>query len=114
MPNLISVMRYMTGGSLTQSISHGTVSLEDAARSIQRVSSVLAYAHKNSLGQRELKPKNILFSRNGHPFISDLGIANRCCARPLLPMQAARSSRWISSPARSSAVFDKCIGFRRV
>ncbi len=69
------VMRYMSGGSLTQWINRGKFSLEDAARIIERVSSALAYAHKNGLVHRDLKPDNILFDNNGDPFISDFGVA---------------------------------------
>jgi tRNA A-37 threonylcarbamoyl transferase component Bud32 len=69
------VMRYMPGGSLTQWIDKGKFSLEDAARIIERLSSALAYAHKNGLVHRDLKPDNILFDNNGDPFISDFGVA---------------------------------------
>ncbi len=69
------VMRYMSGGSLTQWINRGKFSLEDAARIIERISSALAYAHKNGLIHRDLKPDNILFDSNGDPFISDFGVA---------------------------------------
>jgi predicted Ser/Thr protein kinase len=69
------VMRYMPGGSLTQLIEKGRFSLEDAARIIERLSSALAYAHKNGLVHRDLKPDNILFDNNGDPFISDFGVA---------------------------------------
>ena len=69
------VMRYMTGGSLTQWIDKGKFSLEDAARIIERLSGALAYAHKNGLVHRDLKPDNILFDNNGDPFISDFGVA---------------------------------------
>jgi predicted Ser/Thr protein kinase len=69
------VMRYMPGGSLTQWIEKGKFSLEDAARIIERLSSALAYAHKNGLVHRDLKPDNILFDNNGDAFISDFGVA---------------------------------------
>ena len=69
------VMRYMPGGSLTQWIDKGKFSLEDAARIIERLSGALAYAHKNGLVHRDLKPDNILFDNNGDPFISDFGVA---------------------------------------
>jgi tRNA A-37 threonylcarbamoyl transferase component Bud32 len=69
------VMRYMPGGSLTQWIDKGKFSMEDAARIIERLSSALAYAHKNGLIHRDLKPDNILFDNNGDPFISDFGVA---------------------------------------
>jgi tRNA A-37 threonylcarbamoyl transferase component Bud32 len=69
------VMRFMPGGSLTQWIEKGKFSLEDAARIIERLSSALAYAHRNGLIHRDLKPDNILFDNNGDPFISDFGVA---------------------------------------
>jgi len=69
------VMRYMPGGSLTQWIEKGKFSMEDAARIIERLASALAYAHKNGLIHRDLKPDNILFDNNGDPFISDFGVA---------------------------------------
>ena len=69
------VMRFMPGGSLTQWIEKGKFSLEDAARIIERLSSALAYAHKQGLIHRDLKPDNILFDNNGDPFISDFGVA---------------------------------------
>jgi len=69
------VMRFMPGGSLTQWIDRGKFSLEDAARIIERLSGALAYAHKNGLIHRDLKPDNILFDNNGDPFISDFGVA---------------------------------------
>lgn len=69
------VMRYMTGGSLTNWIEKGKFSLQDAARIIERVASALAYAHKNGIVHRDLKPDNILFDNTGDPFISDFGVA---------------------------------------
>jgi len=69
------VMRYMTGGSLSNWINKGKFSLGDAARIIERVSSALAYAHKKGVIHRDLKPDNILFDQNGDPFISDFGVA---------------------------------------
>ncbi len=69
------VMRYMSGGSLTQWIERGKFSMQDAARIIERLASALAFAHKNGLVHRDLKPDNILFDNNGDPYISDFGVA---------------------------------------
>jgi len=69
------VMRYMTGGSLSDWIEKGRFSLEDTARIIERVGQALSYAHRKGLIHRDLKPDNILFDSNGDPFISDFGIA---------------------------------------
>ena len=70
------VMRYMTGGSLTNQIERGKFSMQDAARIIERLASALAYAHKKGIIHRDLKPDNILFDSNGDPYISDFGVAS--------------------------------------
>lgn len=70
------VMRYMTGGSLTNQIERGIFSLQDAARIIEKLASALAYAHKKGVVHRDLKPDNILFDSNGDPYISDFGVAS--------------------------------------
>jgi serine/threonine protein kinase len=69
------VMRYMAGGSLSNLIEQGKVSIEDTARILERVAQGLAYSHKKGIIHRDLKPDNILFDENDNPFISDFGIA---------------------------------------
>lgn len=69
------VMRYMTGGSLTDLIKKGQFTLAETANIVSKVAQGLAYAHKKGIIHRDLKPDNILFDENGEPFISDFGIA---------------------------------------
>ncbi len=69
------VMRYMPGGSLSDMIEKGRFSLEDTARTVERLASALSYAHRKGVVHRDLKPDNILFNEDGYPFISDFGIA---------------------------------------
>jgi len=69
------VMRYMTGGSLSDLIAHGKISVEDTARIVEKIAKGLNYAHKKGIIHRDLKPDNILFAENGEPFISDFGVA---------------------------------------
>jgi serine/threonine protein kinase len=69
------VMRYMTGGSLSDLIEKGKFSIEDTAQIIEKVAQGLAYSHRKGIVHRDLKPDNILFDENGNPFISDFGIA---------------------------------------
>jgi serine/threonine protein kinase len=69
------VMRFMTGGSLSNLIAKGKIPLEDTAQIVQKIAQGLAYAHKKGIIHRDLKPDNILFDDNGDPFISDFGIA---------------------------------------
>jgi serine/threonine-protein kinase len=69
------VMRYMSGGSLSDWIERGRFSLEDTARIIERIAQALSYAHKKGVIHRDLKPDNILFDGNGDPFVSDFGVS---------------------------------------
>ena len=69
------VMRYMTGGSLSERLTSEPISLQETARIIQRVAAALDYAHSKGIIHRDLKPGNILFDETGDPFISDYGIA---------------------------------------
>ncbi len=71
---LFYVMRYMTGGSLSDRMTT-TLSLEESIRIIQRIASGLDYAHARGVIHRDLKPGNILFDSDGNAFISDFGIA---------------------------------------
>jgi len=69
------VMRYMTGGSLSDSIEKGKFSVQDTARIVEKIARGLAYSHRKGIIHRDLKPDNILFDDNGDPFISDFGVA---------------------------------------
>lgn len=69
------VMRYMTGGSLSDGIAKGNFSIQDTAGIIEKIAKGLAYSHRKGIVHRDLKPDNILFDENGEPFISDFGIA---------------------------------------
>ena len=69
------VMRYMTGGSLSDAIEKGKFSVQDTARIVEKIAKGLAYSHRKGIIHRDLKPDNILFDDNGDPFISDFGVA---------------------------------------
>ena len=69
------VMRFMTGGSLSDWIEKGKFSVQETARIIEKIAQGLAYSHKKGIIHRDLKPDNILFDGNNDPFISDFGVA---------------------------------------
>lgn len=71
---LFYVMRYMTGGSLSDRMTK-PLSLEESMRIIQRIAAALDYAHSKGVIHRDLKPGNILFDDDGNAFISDFGVA---------------------------------------
>ncbi len=69
------VMRYMNGGSLSDRIKAGNLTIEDAVRILGTIAPGLDEAHSNGIVHRDIKPSNILFDKRGNPYISDFGIA---------------------------------------
>jgi hypothetical protein len=69
------VMRYMSGGSLSDRIKQGPLSVEEASLIITRLAPAMDAAHARGIIHRDMKPGNILFDQYGNAFISDFGIA---------------------------------------
>lgn len=69
------VMRYMSGGSLTDVIKKGAFSLQDAALIIERLAAALDHAHARKIIHRDIKPDNVLFDGSNNPYLSDFGVA---------------------------------------
>ena len=69
------VMRYMTGGSLSDRMKNGPMVLQEAARILAHIAPALDDAHNKGIIHRDLKPGNILFDQFNEPYISDFGIA---------------------------------------
>jgi serine/threonine protein kinase len=69
------VMRYMNGGSLSDRIKKGIMSIDEAARILGIIAPALDEAHSKGIIHRDIKPSNILFDRRDNPYISDFGIA---------------------------------------
>ncbi|MGB8984713.1 MAG: protein kinase [Anaerolineales bacterium] len=69
------VMRYMSGGSLSDLIKKGRFSLRDAALIIERLASALDHAHSKGVIHRDIKPDNVLFDSSNNPYLSDFGVA---------------------------------------
>ncbi len=69
------VMRYMNGGSLSDRIKAGVMTIDEAARILGTIAPGLDEAHSKGIVHRDIKPSNILFDKRGNPYISDFGIA---------------------------------------
>lgn len=72
---LFLVMRYLPGGSLTERMENGQISLDEIVYIVERLAPALDEAHKIGIIHRDLKPDNILFDQRNDPFITDFGIA---------------------------------------
>lgn len=72
------VMQYLAGGSLKELLSPdhpGALDWREAIRLCIPVARALAYAHRQGIVHRDVKPANILLSVQGEPMLSDFGIA---------------------------------------
>jgi tRNA A-37 threonylcarbamoyl transferase component Bud32 len=69
------VMRYMSGGSMSERIQQGPISLEETVQLFNRLAPALDAAHAKGIVHRDMKPGNILFDQYGNAFLSDFGIA---------------------------------------
>ena len=68
------VMRLMRGGTLSERLAKGPMSLDEALPILQSIADALDHAHQNGLVHRDLKPDNILFDQFNIPFLTDFGI----------------------------------------
>ncbi len=72
------VMQFIGGGNLTELIkSKGKLPLLEAVSLMAEVCDGLGAAHKLQIVHRDVKPSNILLTKEGHAKISDFGISHQ-------------------------------------
>lgn len=69
------VMELLPGGTLTDRIRQGALSVEESATILDQVASALDYMHGKNIFHRDMKPPNILFNSAGQAVLTDFGIA---------------------------------------
>ncbi|MGH9802530.1 MAG: protein kinase domain-containing protein [Blastocatellia bacterium] len=69
------VMEYITGQPITHYCRSHELSLSERLRLFQTVCSAVAYAHRNLVIHRDIKPGNILVTEDGTVKLLDFGIA---------------------------------------
>ncbi len=69
------VMRYLSGGSLSDRLKAGPLPVEDVVKILKRISGALDAAHAKGIVHRDVKPANILFDQYGEAYLGDFGVA---------------------------------------
>jgi hypothetical protein len=72
---LYLVMPLLPGGSLRARIEAGPLSIDDAVALTRTIATAVGRAHAQGIVHRDLKPENVLFTADGKPLVSDLGLA---------------------------------------
>lgn len=67
-------MEYVEGESIDNYCREKNISVEEKLKLFRKVCAALQYAHQNLVVHRDLKPKNILVTRDGTPKLLDFGI----------------------------------------
>jgi len=68
------VMEYLPGGTLQDRLGQ-PLPLDEALRITRQVAEALGYAHKQGIIHRDVKPSNVLLTKEGDAVLSDFGIA---------------------------------------
>lgn len=71
----VIVSEFIEGKTLAEVIARGPVRIRRAIDIAAAVADALDFAHRQNIVHRDVKPSNILLDRDGHPHLTDFGIA---------------------------------------
>ncbi|MCA2001374.1 MAG: serine/threonine protein kinase [Chloroflexi bacterium] len=69
------VMKYIEGNTLKARLAQGPLTAEEIERVVDSVGAALAYAHRQGILHRDVKPSNVIIARDGSMYLADFGLA---------------------------------------
>ncbi len=69
------VMKYIEGDTLKARLNQGPLTSEEIERVVNSVGAALAYAHKQGILHRDVKPSNVMIAKDGTMYLADFGLA---------------------------------------
>jgi serine/threonine protein kinase len=75
--HVFMTMEYLTGQTLGDYLNREPMSLAQAWFIIEGIGNALAYAHRNNIVHRDIKPGNIILTQEGDVKVLDFGIASK-------------------------------------
>ena len=96
------VMEYVDGETLREVINHyGRLTEMEAARVAADIADALAFAHRNGVVHRDVKPGNVLITPDGQVKVTDFGIARADSSDALTKTGAVMGTATYFSPEQA-------------
>jgi len=70
-------MAFVEGESLAKKVANGPLPPHEAAALVKTIAEAVEYAHQKGIIHRDLKPANVLLDAEGHPKVTDFGLAKQ-------------------------------------
>ena len=100
------VMEYVDGMTLKDYINkHGAINWQEAVKITIQICSAIDHAHKNNIVHRDIKPHNILMTKEGIAKVTDFGIARAITSSTITMVGSTIGSVHYFSPEQARGGF---------
>lgn len=100
------VMEFVDGMTLKDYINkHGALNWQDAIKITIQICSAIEHAHKNNIVHRDIKPHNILLTKDGIAKVTDFGIARAVTSSTITMVGSTIGSVHYFSPEQARGGF---------